>query len=99
MMNTTPLRNIHGTSHTLNIHDANSVLRSHNDNAVTITIPPDSDVPFELGAIIAVSKVGAGDITIAAGSGVVLQTTDATLTAQFTTKALMKVGYYTWQFG
>ncbi|TAE84676.1 MAG: hypothetical protein EAY76_00025 [Alphaproteobacteria bacterium] len=95
----TSLRNIHGTSHTLTIHDANSILRSHNANAVTITIPSDSDVPFELGTIIVVAKVGAGNITLVAASGVILQSADATITAQFTQNGLVKVGFNQWQFG
>lgn len=39
-------------------------------SAVTATIPPVADVPWPLGAKIRVVRMGAGEVTIGAGSGV-----------------------------
>lgn len=97
--NTVPLRNIYETSHTLKLQDAGAIVRSHNGSATTITIPPYSDVPFEGGTIMGIAKVGAGDITVAAGAGVILQADSADITTQYSSKALVNVGYNQWQLG
>lgn len=61
-----------GTTHTLVISDQDKVLTTTNGSAVTITIPPDSSVAFELGAMVYFYQEGAGQVTLVAGGGVTL---------------------------
>lgn len=55
---------------TLDITALNNVIHVNAGSAATLTIPPVADVPWPLGARITFVRLGAGEITIGAGSGV-----------------------------
>lgn len=60
------------TTYTFALADAGTVVESTDASAVTFTIPPNSSVAFPVGTLIEVFQDGAGQVTIAAGAGVTL---------------------------
>lgn len=77
--------------------DSNSYLRSTSGSAATWTVPPASSIPFAIGDSITIEQAGAGQVTIAAGAGVTINS-PATLksNAQFSVVTLAKVGADEW---
>jgi len=66
-----------GTSYTLVLTDAGKIVTMSNASANTLTIPPNSSVAFPTGTIINIVQYGAGQTTIAPGSGVTLNSADS----------------------
>lgn len=64
---------IAGTTYTADIGDANKILETSSGSSVTFTIPPNADVAFDVGTQFAIAQGGAGQVTVAPGSGVTLQ--------------------------
>ena len=65
-----------GTTYTLALTDANNtVVTLSNSAAITVTIPPASSVAFPVGSQIQLNQIAAGQVTVAAGSGVTLNGT------------------------
>jgi hypothetical protein len=86
-----------GTSYTLVLADAGKVVEMTNSSANTLTIPPNSSVAFPVGTIIEVYQGGAGQTTIAAGSGVTLRAPDgAKLAKQYASASLRKRATNEW---
>lgn len=67
-----------GTTYTLVSTDANLLVTLNNAAAVTLTIPPSV---FTTGQQINIQQIGAGQVTLAAGSGVTITSTGATAAA------------------
>ncbi len=61
-----------GTTYTFAVSDSGAYCRFTNGSAITATIPPHSSVAFEAGTQIDLLQGGAGKLTIAAGSGVTI---------------------------
>jgi len=61
------------TAYTLVLSDVGRVVEGNNGSAITFTIPPVSLVAWPVGAALKVFQQGAGQITIAPGSGVTLR--------------------------
>jgi hypothetical protein len=59
-------------SYTLTLSDAFGIVEMNVATANTLTVPPDADTPFPIGTQIIVLQVGAGKTTLAAGSGVTI---------------------------
>jgi len=87
-----------GTSYTLALSDSGQIVYANNANANTITVPPNSSVAFPVGAKIDVVQTGAGTTTIAAGSGVTINSADSALGigAQYGAATLVKTDTDTW---
>ena len=86
-----------GTSYTLTLDDANSIVTLTNGSAITVTIPPNSSVKFANGTRIRLVQLGAGQVTVAAGSGVTLRAAPtAKVTAQYGTVEVSKIATDTW---
>jgi hypothetical protein len=87
-----------GTTYTLVLADAGKLITSDNAAAVTITVPPNSDVAFPIGTRIDVLSIGAGLTTLAEGSGVTINSKDSNkkLTAQGSAASLIKLGTNSW---
>jgi len=64
--------NIQTDSYNLQLGDAESLVEIYSASAKTVTILPDSSVDFPTGTRIGIIQAGAGDVHIAAGSGVTL---------------------------
>lgn len=63
-----------GTSYTLVIADAPDVVVSlENAGAITLTVPPNSSVAFDVGTQIIIWQKGSGQVTISEGSGVTVE--------------------------
>ncbi len=87
-----------GTTYTLGLTDAESYLRLTNIAAKTLTVPANSAVAFPIGTTIAGISVGIGQLTVAAGSGVTINTPE-TLRLRpkaFVSFVLTKVGTDEW---
>jgi len=64
-----------GTTYTFSSGDATSLTSFTSSSAVTATIPPNSSVAFAVGSRIDLIQKGTGEVTIAAGAGVTVNST------------------------
>lgn len=71
-----------GTTYTLVLGDASKAVECSNSGAITLTVPPNSSVAFATGTVIEVVQTGAGQVTIAPGSGVTLSNANGLKTAK-----------------
>jgi hypothetical protein len=67
-----------GTTYTLVAGNLNQLVTLNNASSITLTIPPSV---FSAGDVINVAQIGAGQVTMAQGSGVTINSTGATATA------------------
>jgi hypothetical protein len=67
-------------------------------SAVAVTVPPNSSVAFPVGSWVEVDRMGAGTVTLTAGSGVTFRTAASALTlrAQYSTAMLRKIATDEW---
>jgi hypothetical protein len=87
-----------GTTYTFLLGDANNTLvTASNASAITVTVPPNSSVAYPVGAILQLAQGGAGQVTIAAGSGVTINYTPGLkLRAQYSVASLVQTATNTW---
>lgn len=84
------------TSRSLALTDAGKMLTATSASNITVTIPTD-DIAFPVETIIALWRIGAGTVTIAAASGVTLVTTDGLFSlAPGATAVIYKIGANSW---
>ena len=85
-------------STTLVLGDTMNAVEVNASGATTVTVPPQSSVAFPIGTVIEVAQLGTGSVTIAAGSGVTLQSAGALLAtrAQYSTVSIRKRATNTW---
>ena len=83
---------------TLALTNAGKVLDCTNASAITVTIPANTSVAFPVDTEIAILRSGAGDVTLAAASGVTLNSDGGKkkIKAQHTAAALKKIDTDTW---
>ena len=79
------------TSYTLALTDSGKLVQPHSASANNLTIPPNSSVAFPIGTQILVVQVGAGQVTLVEGSGVLIESKDGNkkLSAQFSAVTLI----------
>lgn len=87
-----------GTAYTLDITDKGKVVEMNNASANTLTVPPNADEAFAVKTRIDIVQYGAGQTTIAAGSGVTIRSKDSNLkiSAQYGAASLYKRGTNEW---
>lgn len=87
-----------GTTYTLVLTDAGKMVTMSNASANTLTVPPNADVAFPTNTRIDVLQYGAGQTTIAAGSGVTIYSSGSKLklTGQYSGATLWKKATNTW---
>lgn len=87
-----------GTTYTLVLTDAGKMVTMSNASANTLTVPPNADVAFPTNTRIDVLQYGAGQTTIAAGSGVTIYSSGSKLklTGQYSGATLWKKATDTW---
>jgi hypothetical protein len=83
---TSPLINVGinaqtGTTYTTVLADNGKLVTQTNASPITTTIPPNSSVPYPVGAQINVVQYGAGQVTFAQGAGVTIVSTGGTASA------------------
>jgi len=64
-------------SRTLVLTDAFTAVEITSASATTVTVPPNSSVAFPVGTVLEVAQMGTGQVTIAAGSGVTINSAGA----------------------
>ena len=87
-----------GTTYTLVLADAHKLVTQSNASGITTTVPPNTDVAFEIGDQVNLLQLGAGQVTVAAGSGVTIrsQGSKLKLNGQYSTATLVKIGTDEW---
>ena len=68
--------NTQTASYTLVLADAARAVEMNNASALDLTVPPNTDVAFPIGTQIVISQIGAGQVTVVAGSGVTIRTAE-----------------------
>jgi hypothetical protein len=78
--------------------DANKLVWMTNAAAVTLTIPPNSTVPFPVGVHVDIAQANVGQVSVAPGAGVTLMSEDSKrkLTKQFSAGSLVKLASDSW---
>ena len=66
------IRTLTATAHVLEAIDLGAILETSGASPVTVTIPAEASVAFEIGTLINITQVGSGVATITAGAGVSL---------------------------
>lgn len=87
-----------GTTYTLVLTDSAKFLTLSNASAITATVPPNSSVAFPTGSQVNLMQLGAGQVTVAAGSGVTLRSAGSLVktSAQYAVATLLKIDTDTW---
>ena len=70
-----------GTTYTLALTDKNKLVTLNNAGAITLTLPPSGTAAFTTGMQVHIQQIGAGQVSIVAGSGVTITSTGATAAA------------------
>ncbi|CAB4145617.1 hypothetical protein UFOVP481_22 [uncultured Caudovirales phage] len=84
-----------GTTYTFALSDIGKTVTASNAGASTYTIPPTASVTWPSNATLNVVNLGAGVVTFAAGAGVTVTNTAATL-SQYQTAQLVRTGLNAW---
>lgn len=86
-----------GTTYTLVLGDQCQLVTLDNASAVTVTIPPNSSVAYPTGTKIDLLAKGAGQVTVAEGSGVTVNSSQSLkLRAQWSAASVIKLATDTW---
>jgi hypothetical protein len=86
-----------GTTYTPVLDDASKLVTLSNASAITLTIPPNSSVAYPVGTKIDIAQLGAGQVTVAQGSGVTVNSTPTLkLRAQYSAATCIKTATDTW---
>jgi len=75
-----------GTTYTLALSDQNALVTLNNAAAITLTVPPSI---FSTGMMVNIQQLGAGQVTIAAGSGVTITGTGTKLSKQYSAAVIL----------
>ena len=86
-----------GTTYTTVLTDRSKLVTLDNASAITVTIPPNSSVAYPTGTKIDLLAKGAGQVTVAAGSGVTVNSAQSLkLRAQWSAASAIKLATDTW---
>lgn len=78
-------------SYTVVLADAGKAVEVNSASATNVTMPPNSSVAFPIGTVMEVTQLGAGQVTLVAGSGVTLRSSNGLkLRAQYSAASLRK---------
>lgn len=87
-----------GTTYTLALTDVAYIVEMNNASANTLTVPPNSSVAFPVGSQLIILQTGSGQTSVAAGSGVTINSSGSKLklTGQWSAATLIKRATNTW---
>jgi hypothetical protein len=89
-----------GTTYTPVLSDANDTyITLSNASPITFTVPPNSSVAYPVGTVLTIEQIGAGQVTVAQGSGVTVNVYSAdtlNLAGQYAVATLVKRATDTW---
>lgn len=74
------------TSYSLVAGDAANLVTFYNTGAITVTVPP---ATFSIGQAVNIQQIGAGQVTVAAGSGVTITGTGTKLRSQYSAATIL----------
>lgn len=88
-----------GTTYTLASTDVGKLVTLSNASAITLTVPQDSDASIPVGSYFDVVQLGAGQVTVAAGSGATLRVGGLTAKAraQYSSLGVQKIAANTYR--
>ena len=86
------------TAYTLVLGDAGKYVTLSNAASITLTIPTNASVAFDVGTVVNVVQLGAGQVTIAGASGVTVNSEGSKLKlkGQYAVASLLKTATNTW---
>ena len=86
-----------GTTYTLVLADAHKLVTLSNASAITLTVPTNASVAFDIGDQVNLLQLGAGQVTVS-GAGVTLrsQGSKLKLNGQYSTATLVKIASDEW---
>ena len=88
-----------GTTYTTVLGDADEIVTLNNASAITLTIPTNASVAYEIGTVINLIQLGAGQVTVAGAGGVTVNTAiGLKIRAQYSVAACIKIATDTWIF-
>ena len=86
-----------GTTYTTVLADGGKLVTLSNSSAINLTIPPNSSVAYPVGTKLDFAQLGAGQVTVVAGSGVTVNSSlSLKLRTQFSPASCIKVATDTW---
>jgi hypothetical protein len=87
-----------GTTYTLALTDAGGFVDLNNASAITLTVPPNSSVAFPANTRIDLLQSGAGQVTVAAGAGVTINSklSNLKITGQWSAATLIQRSANLW---
>lgn len=87
-----------GTTYTLVAGDAGKNVTLSNASAITLTLPQDSAATIAIGTYVDLTQLGAGQVTVVAGTGATLRTSGLTAKAraQYSRLGVQKISANTW---
>jgi hypothetical protein len=90
--------NTRTASYTLQLTDRGGMVRMNLASAHTLTVPPNSTVPFPVGTQLVISQSGVGQTTVAPGSGVTINSSAGRmkLAGQYSGATLIQVSANVW---
>ena len=92
-----PINDQTGTTYTLVGSDAGKYVRMSNALASTLTVPPNSSVPFPVGTQITIEQGGVGQVAMVEDVGVTINSPATLLLRdQYSVSAIVKVGVDEW---
>jgi len=87
-----------GTTYTTVLADGGKLVTLSNASAITLTIPPNSSVAYPVGTKLDFIQIGAGQVTVAGGTGVTVNSTPTLkFRAQHSGASCIKIATDTWQ--
>lgn len=85
------------TAYTFDLADAGTYVRFSNAAAITVTVPPNATVAYPIGTQITLVQGAVGQVTVAAGAGVTINSPETLkLRAQYSTATLTKIATDAW---
>lgn len=95
-VNSLAVENAQSSSYTFVASDAGGVVSMTNTSSATVTVPPNSSVPFPIGTVVDVYRSNTGAVTLQAGSGVTLRNLGTGIFASFEQLRCRKRGTNEW---
>jgi hypothetical protein len=87
-----------GTTYATVLADGGKLVTLSNASAITLTIPPNSSVAYPVGTKLDFIQIGAGQVTVAGGAGVTVNSTPTLkFRAQHSGASCIKIATDTWQ--
>jgi hypothetical protein len=87
-----------GTSYTLAASNAGNLVTLNNSSSITLTVPQDSAATIAIGTYVDLMQLGAGQVTVSAGTGATLYVSGITAKSrtQYSRFGVQKISANTW---